>query len=52
MENGWKDVDRTLSPLVDDYEQEMLKQLAVTRSRCLEMINVYRELETKSLQGI
>jgi hypothetical protein len=38
-------------PLVDDYQQEMLKQLAVTRSKCVEMINVYRDLEIKSLQG-
>lgn len=51
VESGWSDVDRTLMPLVDDYQQEMLKQLAVTRSKCIEMINVYRDLETKSLQG-
>lgn len=51
VESGWSDVDRTLMPLVDDYQQEMLKQLAVTRSKCIEMINVYRDLEIKSLQG-
>ena len=51
VESGWSDVDRTLMPLVDDYQQEMLKQLAVTRSKCVEMINVYRDLEIKSLQG-
>jgi hypothetical protein len=51
VESGWADVDRTLMPLVDDYQQEMLKQLAVSRSKCIEMINVYRDLEIKSLQG-
>jgi hypothetical protein len=51
VQNGWDDVDSTLSPLLEDYEREMLKQLSVLRSNCLEMINVYRDLEVKSLKG-
>mmetsp|Transcript_15647 Transcript_15647/g.21453 ORF Transcript_15647/g.21453 Transcript_15647/m.21453 type:complete len:1759 (-) Transcript_15647:115-5391(-) len=50
VQNGWDDVDSTLSPLLEDYEREMLKQLSVLRSHCLEMINVYRDLEIKSLR--
>lgn len=51
LESSWAEVEKALHPLVDDYEKELLKQLSITKTNCMDLIAKYRETESSELKA-
>lgn len=46
---SWSQLENLLFPMVDEYEQEIKKQLFLVRSKIMEEINSYRDTEIRSI---
>ena len=46
---SWNDTRNVLTPLADNYEAEFNKELSLLKSKCLEAINKYVDVEVSHL---
>ena len=49
LENGWKEVEELLYPLINTFEKNIEYKIGVLKANCIEGIGEFREKETRDL---